>query len=316
METLKIIDVTTIEPRRKHPTIFENFDLLSSGEGLIIHNDHDPKPLYYQLLAERGNTFTWAYLEDGPKIWKVEILKFKEGHKESTIGELVKNDFRKAEVFKKYGLDFCCGGKKTVTQVCKSKGLDIVQIEKELKELDTNAVFTSEDYDSWEIGFLADYILNAHHKYVKKAIPLVFEYTQKVSKVHGDKYPETIRIAEKFLLVVDDLNRHMCKEEEVLFPYIKHLSEANNNEMKIEKPAFETIENPIQLMEHEHDVVGKLMEEISELSYHYTPPADACNTFRLAYAKLKEFEDNLHQHIHLENNILFPKAIEFESRLW
>lgn len=315
METLNIIDVTILEPRRKHPTIFEHFDSLTSGEGFIIHNDHDPKPLYYQLLGERGNIFTWEYLEEGPEFWKVKIAKLKANEKEPTIGEIVTSDFRKAEIFKKYGLDFCCGGKKTLTQACKTKGLDVVQIEKELKDVDVHPATSSQDYNNWDIGFLADYILNTHHKYVKQAIPIIYEYTQKVANVHGARHPETIAIAQKFLLVTDELNRHMCKEEDILFPYIKHLAIAKFNQMKIEPSPFGTVENPINMMEHEHDAVGKLIAEINELSNHYTPPADACTTFRLSYEKLKEFENDLHQHIHLENNILFPKAIEFEKQL-
>jgi regulator of cell morphogenesis and NO signaling len=315
METINIIDVTIIEPRLKHPTIFENFDALPEGHAFIIHNDHDPKPLYYQLLGERGNIFNWEYLEEGPDYWKVKIAKNKAGEENSTIGELVTNDYRKAEVFKKYGLDFCCGGKKTLQEACASKGLDIIQIEKELRVLDSTSTIPSEDYNSWDISFLADYILNTHHKYVKQAIPVIFEYVEKVAKVHGNKHPEAIAIAEKFLMVADELNRHMCKEEDILFPYIKHLSMAKMNGMKIEASPFGTVENPINMMEHEHDIVGKMMDEIKKLAKNYTPPEDACTTYKLSYSKLKEFEDDLHKHIHLENNILFPKAIELESEL-
>lgn len=315
MGTINIIDVTLIEPRLKHPTIFENFDALGHGQAFIIHNDHDPKPLYYQLLGERGNIFNWEYLEEGPDYWKVKIAKLSPGDKESTIGELVTKDYRRAEVFKKYGLDFCCGGKKTLLQVCTAKRLDIVQIEKELSELDHVSVLPSEDYGNWDISFLADYILNTHHKYVKHAIPVIYEYTQKVAKVHGEEHPETIAIAEKYLMIVDELNRHMCKEEDVLFPYIKHLSVANNNRMKVEPSPFGTVENPINMMEHEHDIVGNMIGQIRELSNNYTPPADACTTYKLCYSKLREFEEDLHKHIHLENNILFPKAIKLEKEL-
>ena len=315
MKTIEIINVTLIEPRLKHPTIFEKFDSLQPGEGFVIHNDHDPKPLYYQLLGERGNIFKWDYQEAGPEWWKVSIAKLDIGEKEATIGELVKKDFRKAEIFKKYGLDFCCGGKKTLTTACKEKGLDVVKINQELKECDAVINTIVNDFDNWDIGFLADYIINQHHKYVKQAIPLLFEYTQKVARVHGERHPEVIRIAEKFLLVADELNRHMCKEEDVLFPYIKHLSEAKSNGMKIEPSPFGTVENPVNMMEHEHDIVGKMMQEIAELSNKYNPPANACTTYRLSYQKLKEFEDDLHQHIHLENNILFPKAIAMELEL-
>lgn len=315
MENINILDVTVIEPRLKHPTIFKTFDALVMGEGFIIHNDHDPKPLYYQLLGERGNIFNWEYLEEGPELWKVKIAKRDKDEKDLTIGELVSADYRKAEVFKKFGLDFCCGGKKTLKQACESKGLDTLQVEKELNEIEEVSAAASEDFNDWEIGFLADYILNTHHRYVKKAIPVIYEYTQKIAKVHGENHPEVVVIAEIFLCVTDELNRHMCKEEDVLFPYIKHLSIADNNAMKIEQPSFGSLSNPINMMEHEHDEVGRLLEKIKLLSNNYTPPADACTTFKLCYSKLKEFEDDLHKHIHLENNILFPKAIELEKKL-
>ncbi len=128
---MEILDVTQIESRLKHPTIFNKFDDLEGGEAFIINNDHDPKPLYYQLMAERGQTFTWDYLENGPEVWRVKIVKNGLVNDE-TIGEMVTKDFRKAQVFKKFGIDFCCGGKKTIKEVCAKKGIDASQVEKEL----------------------------------------------------------------------------------------------------------------------------------------------------------------------------------------
>ncbi len=314
MGTVDILDVTVLEPRLKHSTIFQRFDTLKEGDAFVIHNDHDPKPLYYQLLAERGNTFNWTYLEDGPQWWKVMIEK-KVEEKETTIGELVAKDFRKAEVFKKYGLDFCCGGKKTLTVACQERGIDVIQIEIELKEVEEQAALPSHDYSQWKLGFLVDYIVNTHHKYVTQAMPSIFEYTQKVAKVHGRRHPEAIEIANIFLKVMDELNRHMMKEENALFPYIKLLVSSDNQKKPLEPSRFGTIQNPIRVMEFEHDEVGSLMSEIKKLSRNYSAPADACTTYRLSYSKLKEFEDDLHQHIHLENNILFPKAVALEAEI-
>ena len=131
METTEVfIDVTVLEPRMKHPTIFARFDELQGGESLIIHNDHDPQPVYYQLLGERGNIFKWQYLEQGPEIWEVRITK-NTSEEGETIGELVAKDYRKAQVFKKYGLDFCCGGKKSVRAACEEKGIDADKVEPE-----------------------------------------------------------------------------------------------------------------------------------------------------------------------------------------
>jgi regulator of cell morphogenesis and NO signaling len=123
-----ILNVTLLEPRLKHPAIFNRFDELEDGQSLTIHNDHDPKPLYYQMLGERGNVFTWEYLEQGPVWWKVCITKKRSGEQDETLGQIAAKDLRKAQIFKKYGLDFCCGGKKTVKEACKEKGLDVTKI--------------------------------------------------------------------------------------------------------------------------------------------------------------------------------------------
>ena len=234
---------------------------------------------------------------------------------EPTIAQLVTQDFRKAEVFKKHGIDFCCGGKKTVAKACKEKGLDAELIQKELKEAENQAATIGEDFNTMELDVLADYIVKKHHSYVIQSIPVIFQYTQKVAKVHGDRHPEAIEIASKFLIVVDELNRHMMKEENILFPFIKKLAEGKRNNSRVDAPPFGTIANPVRMMEMEHEDVGNVMEEINKLTKGFNPPADACTTFRVSYAKLKEFEDDLHQHIHLENNMLFPKAIALENEL-
>ncbi|RRN76706.1 DUF2249 domain-containing protein, partial [Pseudoxanthomonas sp. SGD-10] len=163
METIEILDVTVIEPKLKHPVIFEKFDALEQGEAFIINNDHDPKPLYYQLLAERGQTFSWEYLESGPQIWKVKIAKAnKEGE---TIGDIVAKDFRKAQVFKKLGIDFCCGGKKTLAEVSQKQGIDINLLKQELESVNSAGENPSFDFNKWELDFLSDYIVNIHHAY-------------------------------------------------------------------------------------------------------------------------------------------------------
>lgn len=310
------IDVTVIEPRLKHPTIFEHFDQLGDSEFVIIHNDHDPKPLYYQLLAERGRTFEWEYLMNGPEIWEVRITRLPSGTLPTTIGEMVAKDFRKAEVFRKYGLDFCCGGKKTLNQACEKKGIDVLKVEAELRAIDERNDRAQEDYDSWDLDFLADYIVNKHHKYITDSHPMMLEFSEKVARVHGHRHPELVEIDAYFNAVVDELNMHMHKEEMILFPYIKELAKSKRSGEQLERPAFGTIQNPINMMEAEHVSAGENMEKIKELSDNFTPPADACNSYRVLFSKLKEYEQDLHQHIHLENNILFIKAVKLEEELF
>ncbi len=310
------LDVTVIEPRLKHPTIFERFDALLGGQAFIIHNDHDPKPLYYQMIAERGPVFNWEYLLEGPAIWEVKITRLNDGEQSETIGEMVANDYRKAEVFRKFGLDFCCGGKKTLEKACERKGLDVVEVKKALLAVENESNANVEDYTSWELDFLADYIINKHHKYIENAHLILSEFSNKVARVHGASHPEVVEIAHYYNEVAEELQLHMRKEEMILFPYIKELVAAKRSGVKMERPAFGSIQNPINMMEAEHVSAGGNMDKINELSNNFTPPEDACNSYRVLYAKLKEYELDLHHHIHLENNILFKKAIDLEKELF
>jgi regulator of cell morphogenesis and NO signaling len=308
----EVLDVTIIEPRLKHPTIFQKFDSLLPGAGFVIHNDHDPKPLYYQLLGERGPVFFWEYMENGPEFWKVKISKVG-AEQEATIGEIVKSDYRKAEVFKKFGIDFCCGGKKTLSKVCKEKGINIEEVEKALQNTDTQPRGRQTNYDSWSLTFLSEYIINTHHNYVREAIPVLLTYSQKVAARHGAWHPEVIKVAQHFAVVASELSEHMEKEELILFPYIKRLENAFENESDLPVSPFGTVQNPIKMMEEEHEAAGNEMEEIRKLTNNYTLPEGACTTFTLLYQKLEEFDTDLHEHVHLENNILFPKAVQLEK---
>lgn len=313
--TENILNVTLLEPRLKHPTIFNHFDELLEGESLTIHNDHDPKPLYYQLLGERGNIFTWEYLEQGPEWWKVKISKRITGEEDETLGQIAAKDLSKARIFKKYGLDFCCGGKKTVKEACKEKGLDVTKIEQELQHTDRLPGFRPLPYNEWSLDFLADYIVNTHHSYVVKNLPDIRAYATKVMKVHGSRHPELVPVWKLVEQVYTEMMSHMVKEEKVLFPYIKELVAANNNIQPVQASQFGTVQNPINMMEMEHEVVGKCLAEIRELTNNYALPEDACASYSLLYRMLDEFEEDLHLHVHLENNILFPKALELEKNL-
>jgi regulator of cell morphogenesis and NO signaling len=313
--TMKKLDVTQIEPRLKHPTIFEKFDALDKNEAMVIHNDHDPKPLYYQMIAERGNIFIWEYLLSGPEIWEVKITKTTEEEKIQTVGELVAADYRKAEVFRKYGIDFCCGGKRKVKEACEKKGVNYEQVEKELELLDTELANDVEDFNTWELDVLAEHIINKHHRYIIESTPILNELSAKVARVHGDRHPELYEIKRLYDEVRDELDVHMQKEEVVLFPYIQQLATADKTGTPLAPAPFGSIANPIRMMESEHELAGENISEIQRLTQGYTPPEDACMSYRVLFSKLQEYEADLHQHIHLENNILFKKAVELEAKL-
>lgn len=232
------------------------------------------------------------------------------------IGEIVSEDYRKAEVFKKYQLDFCCGGKKTVEQACDEKNIDLSALQFDLYEMDQRNFASGHSYNQWSPDFLIDYIVNTHHAYVREAIPVLMEYTRKVAKVHGENHPEVILIAENFYEAAQELIEHMAKEENILFPYIKQLWTAVKQSSEAAQPIFGSVQNPINMMEHEHETVGTIFKSIRALSNNFTPPEGACMTYKVSFLKLNEFEEDLHRHIHLENNILFPKSIQLEKEYY
>lgn len=310
-----ILNVTLLEPKLKHPTIFARYDELKEGESLIIHNDHDPKPLYYQLQGERGNVFTWEYLEQGPEWWKIKISKRISGENDETLGQLAAKDLRKVEVFKKYGLDFCCGGKKTLKEACAEKGLNAAKIEQELHQVDKTPASRPIPYDEWSPDFLIDYIVNTHHSYIRKKLPDIIKYAKKVTEVHGDYHEELFEINQLVSDINLELDDHLGREEEILFPYIKELVHADKNPQTPKATHFEPIKDTISKHEKEHDVVGRNLAKIRKLSNNFALPDEACASYTLLYRMLDEFEEDIHLHIHLENNILFPKAIQLEKRL-
>jgi regulator of cell morphogenesis and NO signaling len=233
----------------------------------------------------------------------------------NTIGSLVAANFKAASVFQKFGIDFCCNGNRTISEACASQNLDNEKVEQEVLSVLASKEKSVIDYNSWPIDLLADYIEKTHHRYVTEKIPELNIYLNKLCKVHGERHPELLSIYKHFLASAEELTNHMKKEEKILFPFIRSMVNAENGQMEIDQPAFITVKNPIAMMMKEHDTEGGRFREISKLSNEYTAPTDACTTYKVAFAILKEFEEDLHTHIHLENNILFPKAIILESAL-
>ena len=231
------------------------------------------------------------------------------------IGELVAKDYRTASVFKKYSIDFCCQGNRTIEEACEKKNIDTKKVLEDLVAMMEAKSESTTDYQSWPLDLLADYIEKKHHRYVQEKTLEIQPYLDKICKVHGERHPELLKIKEEFNASAGELAAHMKKEELILFPFIRKMTKAKLENAKVDAAHFGTVKNPIQMMMSEHTVEGNRFMKIEELTNNYTPPQDACNTYRVSFALLKEFEQDLHLHIHLENNILFPKAIEIEKEL-
>lgn len=229
------------------------------------------------------------------------------------VGGIVAENFRTAKVFTQYGIDFCCKGGITLEAACAKHGISLDAI---ANDLQTEFKLPEEvHYTEFSLTQLIDHIVNIHHQYVVNSIPSLKAYLQKIAMVHGERHPELHSIKDLFFAAADALSEHLKKEELILFPYIKAMDEANSSHFHLSKPHFGHIENPIHMMENDHDVEGERFREIARLSNNYTIPTDGCQTYRVAFAMLKEFEEDLHTHIHLENNILFPKAIALYNQM-
>ncbi len=235
---------------------------------------------------------------------------------DKTIGQFVADDYRTASVFKSFGIDFCCKGNRTISEVCNKKDIPEEELQKALQKTLEQDKSPHSNFVHWSLDLLADYIEKKHHRYVRSKIPELSAYLDKLCKVHGKNHPELFEIKELFYASSGELLSHMNKEEKILFPVIRTLAEADaGSTSNIQRPPFGTVKNPIYMMMHEHENEGERFRKIASLTNEYTPPADACTTYRVAFALLKDFEEDLHLHIHLENNILFPKAVELENEL-
>jgi len=234
---------------------------------------------------------------------------------DQTIGEIVTLDYRTAAVFHSFGIDFCCKGGRSLAEACEHKNVEIQILIDALQQAMMEDRSSTTDFNSWPLDLLADHIEKKHHRYADLRIIEIKPFLRKVVQVHGDRHPELREVERLFNLSAGDLTVHMKKEEFILFPFIRKMIKQQQAGEPFVAPPFGTIQNPIAMMHHEHDAEGDRYQKIADLTNQYTPPADACNTYRVTFAMLKEFEADLHLHIHLENYILFPKAIEMEKRL-
>lgn len=229
--------------------------------------------------------------------------------KSKSLAQIVTSNHQAAAVLEKYNLDFCCKGNRSLEQACMEKELPVDQIANELKGLTTpDPANNTALFNDMTLTQLADYIVLTHHVYVKKELPQIFNYLEKVNSKHGQRHPELKNIFQLFAAVKEELEGHMKKEELILFPRIKELEKLVDNPGHL-KLNIGYLQSPILVMEQEHDHAGTLFNEIRILTNNYTPPTEACTTYRLSFTALQAFEADLHQHVHLENNILFPKAI-------
>jgi regulator of cell morphogenesis and NO signaling len=227
----------------------------------------------------------------------------------TTVGQLVAQRPIRSKIFEKLGIDFCCGGKKPLEEVCQAKGLDPATVLAMLDALDATDEATAVDANAMTLTQLCDHIEQTHHAYLRDELPRLDFMTRKVAAGHGDGEPRLVKIREVFVAFANELTSHMFKEEKILFPIIRGLEAGDQRAAS----HCGHVGNPIRQMELEHDEAGAALEAFRTLSDGYTPPEWACNTFRAMYDALERLERDMHQHVHKENNVLFVKALKLHG---
>ena len=234
---------------------------------------------------------------------------------QKTVRELALETPTASRVFEKLGIDYCCGGNKPLEEACRAANLNVQEVLDSL-EAAAQSERGGRGDRNWGAGPLADLVAqikNTHHKYTREEVARLGPLFDKVCLAHGEKHPELLRIRGIFRGLAQELTTHMMKEEMVLFPYIVRMEEAVMENTPITPAPFGSVERPVATMEHEHDSAGSALRAMREASGGYAAPADSCVSYQTLYQALAHFETDLHQHIHLENNILFPRAIEMEK---
>jgi regulator of cell morphogenesis and NO signaling len=230
------------------------------------------------------------------------------------VGEVVRASFQTAKIFEKYRIDFCCGGKQSIAQASERANVDAQQVLSEVEQSLTRNDPDAAWFEKMPLDKLSDYIVERHHSYVSETAPFLQQKLQKLCEVHGDNHPELFDVRELFGQTAGNLTMHMQKEELVLFPFIKKLVKLEKEGSSISEAEAGVIA-PINQMEAEHEAEGERLEIIAKFTGNYSVPSDGCNTYRVTYQTLQEFEQDLHRHIHLENNLLFKKALQLEDEL-
>lgn len=231
---------------------------------------------------------------------------------ERTVRELASTNPGAARIFESFGIDYCCGGERSLLQACSAAKVSVQEVMDALEQ--TPAQMEDRDWQEASLADLVKHIVEKHHAYVRTEIPRLIALLAKVGRVHGQNHPELQTLGASFQALAEELTLHLPKEERMLFPYIVQLEGAAKSGGRPAPPMFGTVQNPVRMMMMEHDSAGELLRKMRELTNGYTVPEDGCMSFQMLYQALPEFEADLHQHIHLENNILFPRAIALESQ--
>jgi regulator of cell morphogenesis and NO signaling len=238
-----------------------------------------------------------------------------ENLEEKSVGQIVAEDYRAAEVFENHKIDFCCHGNRNFGEVAQKKNMDVQTLIDEINKVTQGKAEDQNDFESWPLDQLSDFIVKTYHRHAEEQIQVLRPYLEKICQVHGDHHPELFEVKDIFMEVSGDIAKHQKKEELMLFPFIKKMAHAQGNKDVLKALPSKAIEDRVKMLTDEHDSQGEAFNKMAELSHDFMIPEDACMAYKVSLQGLKDFQENLHKHIHLENNILFPKAMKLIEQL-
>ncbi len=316
MELPKQLELTPVETRLKYPIVSEKFDALRPGHAMVINNDdNDSRELYYRLIAERGPTFRWELLENGPKKWLIKITKSSVTNNEETIGKIISLDYRKSRALNSLDIDFSSDGNRTLAQVFEGKEQSMAGVLRQWEIIGGLPPEKEMNFAGWDRTFLTKYIIQLHHRFVNAQTRFTIDLAFKVAASNSSRNPEITEVAEIFAHIGKMLEIHGQEQEKVLFPYITALFDAHTKGTSLTAADFGHVSAPISLMQSESERVVTGLRLIRKLTNNYVAPAYSSSTCPVLYKLLAAYEEDTHLHLHLENNILFPAAIKTENNM-
>jgi regulator of cell morphogenesis and NO signaling len=232
-----------------------------------------------------------------------------------SVGELAVENPNVTRIFEKFGIDYCCGGHRPLAAACAAAKVSVDDVLSVIEQAQTQSekAAVQRNWQKETLSALIEHITGTHHVYVKEELPRLLQLIANVVSAHGERHPELLLVQQIFGDLGQELSTHLMKEEQILFPYIAQAERSATTGEPLPHSCFGTLQNPVRMMMMEHDSAGVAVRELRQTTANYTVPADGCVSYKTLYEALQAFEEDLHQHIHLENNILFPRAMEFEG---
>jgi regulator of cell morphogenesis and NO signaling len=232
-----------------------------------------------------------------------------------SVGELAVENPNVTRVFEKFGIDYCCGGHRPLADACAAAKVSVDDVLRGIEQADAQSAkgAVQRNWQKESLSALIEHISGTHHVYVKEELPRLLQLAAKVVAAHGERHPELLAVQQIVGNLGQELSAHLMKEEQILFPYVTQAERSATTGAPLPHSCFGTVQNPVRMMMMEHDAAGVALRELRQTTSNYAVPADGCVSYKTLYEALEAFEKDLHQHIHLENNILFPRALELEA---